>query len=266
MTAAASRNVPSRGERTRRLGSAAKATLGVLLVLATAFSTVLGGYHLALSSPSFAVREIQVETSRRLPDREIARRAGIRPGESLLALDLSAAERRLLEDPWVQSARVTRSLPDTVHIELTEREAVALCALDGELFLVASNGEPFKRWQPGDTHDLPVLTGLTADALAKDRAGAVSRLISGLSVLEHYDRLPVSRVHRAQEVNLAPDGSVILSVGLRGMALHLGRGPWPKKLLMVSEVLEKFERERELPGVVFLDNAFHPERVVVRMR
>jgi len=35
---------------------------------------------------------------------------------------------------------------------------------------------------------------------------------------------------------------------------------------MVAEVLRKWGSERELPGVVFLDNAFHPERVVVRMR
>jgi cell division protein FtsW len=113
---------------------------------------------------------------------------------------------------------------------------------------------------------LPVLTGVTLEALAKDRRDSIARLATGLSVLEHYDRLPVSRVQRAQEVNLAPDGSVVLVVGTRRVSLHLGQGPWPKKLLMVAEVMRQFERERELPGVVFLDNELHPERVVVRMR
>ena len=55
-------------------------------------------------------------------------------------------------------------------------------------------------------------------------------------------------------------------VGTRGVSLHLGQGPWPKKLLMVAEVLRQFERQKELPGVVFLDNELHPERDVVRMR
>jgi hypothetical protein len=35
---------------------------------------------------------------------------------------------------------------------------------------------------------------------------------------------------------------------------------------MVAEVLRTFEHKKELPGVVFLDNALHPERVVVRLR
>ena len=133
------------------------------------------------------------------------------------------------------------------------------------MFLVDAQGEPFKAWQAGDANDLPVLTGVTLEALAKDRPGAVARLATALSVIEHYERLPVSRAQRAQEVHLNPDGSVVLVVGARGVSLHLGQGPWPKKLLMVAEVLRQFERQKELPGIVFLDNELHPERVVVRM-
>jgi cell division protein FtsQ len=257
---------PSRGALWAKSWTGVKAALGIGLVLGTAGATAFGSYRLALSSPSFAIQQVEVDTSRRLPDREVARRAGIRLGESLLGLDLVEAERLLLTDPWVQSVRVTRKLPQTVRIQLVEHEAVALAAIDGDVFLVGGTGEPFKAWQEGDVHDLPVLTGITGEALARDRAGAVARFATGLRVLEQYERLPVSRAQRAEEVNLAPDGSVVLSVGAMGVALHLGQGPWPKKLLMVAEVLRKFDSERELPGVVFLDNAFHPERVVVRMR
>jgi cell division protein FtsQ len=250
----------------QRLWTAAKASLGMGLVVGTAAATAWGGYRLALSSSRFSIQHIEVEASQRLPDREVARQAGLQLGESLLALDLRAAEQRLLEDPWVRSVRMTRKLPHTVRIQLVEHEAVALASLDGELFLLSADGEPFKAWQQGDVHDLPILTGVTSEAIARDRPGAVARLATGLSVLNHYERLPVSRVQRAQEVNLSPDGSVVLNVGVRGVSLHLGQGPWPKKLLMVAEVLRTFEDKHELPGVVFLDNALHPERVVVRMR
>jgi cell division septal protein FtsQ len=254
-----------RSRLTRALGPAAKLVLGMVLVLGTAGATVYGGYRLALGSSQFALREVEL-ASRRWSQQELIDKAGLRLGDNLLALDLRAAEQRLLADPWVKSAQVALELPHTLRVELVEREALALASLDGGLFLVESNGEPFKSWQAGDPDDLPVLTGVTLEALAKDRPGAVARLAEGLSVLSHYERLPVSQQHRPQEVNLSPDGAVVLTVGARGVSLHLGQGPWPKKMLMVSEVMRTFENKRELPGVVFLDNALHPERVVVRMR
>jgi hypothetical protein len=243
-----------------------KLGLGVLLVLGTAGATAYGGYRLALSSSQFALQKVELSSSRRVTERGLLQSAGIALGQNLLGVDVRAAEEKLLADPWIRSVRVVRQLPHTLRIELVEREALALAALDGDLFMVGADGEPFKAWQAGDPDDLPVLTGITLEALAKDRLGAVARLATGLSVLSHYERLPISQQHRAQEVNLSPDGSVVLSVGARGVSLHLGQGPWPKKMLMVAEVMRTFENKRELPGVVFLDNALHPDRVVVRMR
>jgi len=257
---------PSLASRaSRALAPAAKLGLGVLLVVGTAGATAFGAHRLALGSAHFALRHVELESSRRTSESEVLAQAGVRLGDNLLALDIRGAEQRLLADPWNRSVRVARKLPNTLRVELVEREALALASLDGSLFLVEASGEPFKALQEGDVEDLPVLTGVTLEALAKDRAGAVARLATGLSVLSHYERLPVSQQHRPQEVNLAPDGSVVLTVGARGVSLHLGQGPWPKKMLMVAEVMRTFEK-RELPGVVFLDNALHPERVVVRMR
>ncbi len=258
---------PSRvGQLARAIAHFGKLGLGVSLVLGTAGATAYGGYRLALSSTQFALQKVDVGSSRRVSEAALLTRAGITLGENLLALDVRAAEERLLGDPWIRNVRVVRQLPHTLRIELGEREALALTSLDGDLFLVGADGEPFKAWQAGDPEDLPVLTGVTLDALAKDRPGAVARFATGLAVLSHYERLPLSQQHRPQEVNLSPDGSVVLSVGTRGVSLHLGQGPWPKKMLMVAEVMRTFENKRELPGVVFLDNALHPDRVVVRMR
>jgi len=264
---------PTRPSRAARLGRVARATfhyaklgMGVVLVLGTAGATALGGYRLALSSPQFALEHVELKSGSHFSERDVLARAGLQLGDNLLAQDLRAAEQRLVTDPWVRSVRLARRLPHTLRVDLVEREAVALASLDGEVFLVGPDGEPFKAWSEGDLEDLPVLTGVTLDALARDRPGALARLGTGLAVLSHYERLPVSQQHRAQEVNLAPDGSVVLTVGSRGVSLHLGQGPWPKKMLMVAEVLRTFENKRELPGVVFLDNALHPDRVVVRMR
>jgi cell division protein FtsQ len=254
------------GARWQRLVNTGKIALGLILVLGSAAGTAFGAYRFAVSSPRFALHALEVKTSRRLGDEALARAAGIPFNTNLFSIDLEAAEQKLLEDPWVRSVHMVRKLPDTLLVDLVEREGVALASLDSEVFLIDAAGEPFKRWSSGDPHDLPLITGIDLEQIAQDRSQAVNATSTALEVLEHYARLPVSKLHKAQEVHLAPDGSVVLTVGTRGVALHLGKGPWPKKLLMVAEVLKTFERHDELPGVVFLDNQLHPERVVVRMR
>jgi cell division protein FtsQ len=252
--------------RHQRLLNGGKIALGLVLVLGTAAGTAFGAYRFAVSSPRFALSSLEISSSRRLSDVALARAAGIPEQANIFSIDLEAAEQKLLEDPWVRTVHMVRKLPDTLVVDLVEREAVALAALDGEVFLVDAAGEPFKRWTSGDPHDLPLITGIGLEQIAADRSQALSAANTALEVLEHYARLPVSKRHKAQEVHLSPDGSVILTVGTAGVALHLGKGPWPRKLLMVAEVLKPFERKDELPGVVFLDNQLHPERVVVRMR
>lgn len=252
--------------RRQRLLNGGKIALGLVLVLGTAAGTALGAYRFAVTSPRFALSSLEVSNSRRLSDVALARAAGIGEQANIFSIDLQAAEQKLLEDPWVRTVHMVRKLPDTLVVDLVEREAVALAALDGQVFLVDAAGEPFKRWSAGDPHDLPLITGIGLEQIAGDRSQALSATNTALEVLEHYARLPVSKLHKAQEVHLSPDGSVILTVGSAGVALHLGKGPWPRKLLMVAEVLKPFERKDDLPGVVFLDNQLHPERVVVRMR
>jgi cell division protein FtsQ len=88
----------------------------------------------------------------------------------------------------------------------------------------------------------------------------------GLEVLRDYAGLSIGHTYEPEEVNLAPDGSVVLTIGKKGTALHLGKGPFRQKLLMAARVLGKVQGGGDLPGIVFLDNEGHPERVVVRMR
>ena len=61
-------------------------------------------------------------------------------------------------------------------------------------------------------------------------------------------------------------GDVSLTVGKAGITVHVGKGPWRKKLLMAERVIGQMEKKGRVPGIVFADNVAHPERVVVRMR
>ena len=243
-----------------------KLSVGFVIVASISVAIAWGAHRYALTTPRFGVKDFDVRGNRHFSAGELARLAGVERGANLFAVDADAAEARLLESPWMRRAKLTRALPGTLRIEVAEREARAVASIENALYLVTPDGEPFKTVEARDPSDLPVLTGVTARDFAVDRARAVDRLGVGLEVLREYQSLPLSRTFEPEEVNLSSDGSVVLTVGKRGTTLHLGTGPFRPKLLMAARIMAKLSAGGDMPGIVFLDNEAHPERVVVRMR
>jgi cell division septal protein FtsQ len=81
----------------RALATAAKVLVGLCLVLGTAAATGWGGYRLARTSSHFSLSHLSVDSSTRMSDWVVARAAGVKRGDNLIALDLRAAEKRLSE-------------------------------------------------------------------------------------------------------------------------------------------------------------------------
>lgn len=257
---------PAVGRWVQRLWAVTRVLFGALLVLGVAGIVGWGAHRYALTTPRFAIQTIEVEGARRLGAEQVKELAGVRVGSNVFALDVSGAQKRLLENPWIAETRITRRLPGHVRIEVEEREAGALVLVGGELFLATRSGEVFKPFADGDPYDLPTVTGLDLGALARDADRELERLQAALELLRQYEKVPLSHVFPAQEVHVGPGGGATLTVGRQGLTLHLGPGPWKQKLLRATRVVERAQARGQLPGIVFLDNEAHPERVVVRMR
>lgn len=239
---------------------------GLVVVVGASSAVAFSLHRYALTTTRFGIRQVEVKGASRLGAEQVRAIAGIELGKNLFAFDTAAAEMRLLRDPWVSAARVARDLPSTLRVEISEREAVALGVLGDRPFLLTREGEPFKRLEGDDPSDLPLVTGVSAEELARDRQAGLERLKTGVDLLRQYERLAMARVHPAEEAALSPTGHVVLTVGKSGIALELGRPPFARKLAMAAEVVAELGRKGRTPGIVFLDNQAHPERVVVRMR
>lgn len=248
------------------LWSGIKLLTGVLVVVAAAGAVAWGAHHYALTTPRFALQNISVEGAARYDAQRIADIAGARRGANLFAIDVVTFEHALLQDPWIAEAKVTRRLPATIEIHVVEREAAASAVIGDRVYLVTRGGEPFKVAEEGDPTDLPVITGVSPENLARDREREVERVARAVEVLRHYEALPAARVDVAQEVHLSDDGRIDLVVGKAGVTLALGKGPWRKKLMMAGRVMGHVSGKGQRAGIVFLDNEAHPERVVVRMK
>jgi cell division protein FtsQ len=249
-----------------RWKEALRVAAGVVVTVAAALGCVLGLLHYTRTSPRFAVRVIDVHGSARRSSEDIARLAGITIGQNVFVVDLAASRNGILNDPWIEQASLRRKLPATITVEVVEREASALVAIGSDLYLATRQGEPFKKPEPGDPYDLPVVTGIRADDVAKDRAAVVASIRRALDLVADYEHLGSAKSLPVQEVHLEDDGALVLSVGKDALQLHMGKGPYRQGLDQAARVLGELSNRRAQASVVFLDNEAHPERVVVRMR
>ncbi|MFZ5894360.1 MAG: cell division protein FtsQ/DivIB [Myxococcota bacterium] len=249
-----------------RLWLGVRVALGIGAVVGTSLLVAASAHRYALTSPRFSVKNLVVSGSTRFREGEVRELAGIGPGSNIFALDPKLVEARLLQNPWISQASVNRKLPSTLEVQLKQRDATAIAAIGERLYLVSKEGEPFKQVESGDPYDLPIVTGLRAENLQRDRSRELERLGIALEVLRQYGRLGMSRVHAAQEVHVGEAGQINLTVGKEGIVLSLVTKGTRQRLLMAERVVQEMRQSGRVPGVVFADNQAHPERVVVRMR
>jgi cell division protein FtsQ len=239
---------------------------GILVVVGASLLVAWALRRYLRSSPRFAVRVVHVDGNARRSTHQLSQRAGIVEGKNIFEIEESVAKADLEADPWVSSATVTTDLPHTVYIKVVEREARALASIDHTLYLVDLNGEIFKELEEGDPHDLPVVTGIEPDGVARDRQAVTIRVRRALDLVSDLDKAGIAKRYPIQEIHIHPDTSLTLTMGSDGLALAFGTPPYRNKIAKADRILGELRHRQVKPAVIFLDNDAHPERVVVRMK
>ncbi|MEM1348425.1 MAG: FtsQ-type POTRA domain-containing protein [Myxococcota bacterium] len=166
-------------ELARDWASSARAGAGRVLTAVCAVGIALGVplaslkvYTYVVSSERFAVRAIEIQGVQLADRAALLERAHIAPGINVFDVDEQAAARAIEADPWIARAAVTRELPDTIAIAVTERRPSALVLDAPNFVLVEHDGSPIKALAPEDTlggaiQELALVTGLSAEALGQ---------------------------------------------------------------------------------------------------
>ena len=103
---------------------------------------------------------------------------GSRPAQPLV--DVAAIRNRLLQFGWVKDARVSRRLPDTLVIDIVERQPAALWQDRQRLALIDGEGVVLDRVRVDQMPDLPLLIGPGANARARE----LDRLMNAVPTLK----------------------------------------------------------------------------------
>lgn len=102
-----------------------------ILLVGVSVLCALGLGWLVVESPLLAVRHVRVSGATHVSAVEVRSAAGVTNGAALVTLDGGAIARRVEKLPWVLRASVTKHLPGTLRIAVTERTPVAWAHVDG---------------------------------------------------------------------------------------------------------------------------------------
>lgn len=111
----------------------------------------------------FEVRKVQVRGTSRMDEMDVYAIALDQVDRSMLSVDLPALRTQMLALSWVKDARISRRLPDTLVVDIVEREPVAVWQNGGKLALIDVSGAVLEPVRAGGLPDLPLVVGPNAN-------------------------------------------------------------------------------------------------------
>ena len=120
----------------------------------------------------------------------IQRALNVEAGQPITSLDLDALQASIQAVGWVKEARVVRLLPDTLIVEVTEHDRLAVWQTGGRVFVIDGEGRAIPGADAGRYPGLPLVVGVGADKAAGDILPLLAqrpRLMSRIDALVRVD-------------------------------------------------------------------------------
>jgi cell division protein FtsQ len=249
----AGQRVPSRrrrGAERRGPGRARRLALGVAFALLTGGLLALLNWF--LTSPRFAVSQVEIRGLTWLREAEVRAAAGIAPGQNLFTLDGEAVARQLARLPRVKRAQLIRSLPNHVTLLIEERPPFALAVSVGRLYWLDEEGRVLGPEAQAVAPGLPVITGLAREEQADGFLLSAERIQDAMALLRTILRTGSPLAARLSEIDVgqADEGPVLYSQD--GIEVRLGSEWSEERLGRLEGVLAQLQAEQEPVATVDL--------------
>ena len=240
----------------RPLGKVALGLSSTALVCAVFF----GVYRAFCSATFFRLKNVEVSNSRRLNREEILAIAGAEPGRDLLRMNLKLMGEHLMQNPWIESVRIRRYLPDGLSIAVTEREPLAVVNM-GFIYYLDKKGNVFKVLNPGDRLDYPVITGIGEDDMNSDPKGTREALASACELLNILRQKGAFILADVSEIHYDKDLGFTMFTASGGLPVRIGAGDFHAKLERFARVYRELMAQR--PSLHFIDLDYS-DRIVIK--
>lgn len=204
-------------------------------------------YYVASTSDLFSLKHVEVVGATRTSVSDIEETVRTSAGSYVLSADLETVRKAVESERTVGTASVVRVLPDTIRVEVTEREPAVVVRLpNGRLAWADLDGKVVGDFRPQNGVVPPPLAGYDADpgdraeAENRDRIAAYTALRDALQPDGLWDRI--------DEVDIKYPQMVKVQLSDSGKVVWLGNKNYRERLTHGLEALDAVARgEMEAP-------------------
>jgi cell division septal protein FtsQ len=228
----------------------------VLAALLTAAMCYGGweGYRWLTHAELFQIVGVDVRGVRSVSEAEVRELAGMFTGQNVFRVDLDAATRRALANPWVREVRIERSLPSRISMIIVERAPRAVLQAVNGRYLIDGEGvviAPVPKEGPVNER-LPVIAvrdsrAIPGEALAAGAVTEALKLAAELAERGGWDPAAVT---------VKADSPETLAVVYADHEFRIGSGNYDEKLKRLGEIVADM-RQR---GLEYSYVELRPER------
>ena len=166
---------------------------------------------------------------------------------NLLQLSLGDVCRTLETDHWIAQLQIRRILPDTLKINLIEREPVALALVDNGIYVVSRDGILLDRHAPRyGTFPYPLIRGLDLEAGSRELNNRRMNLF--MNAMEKLDSAGMQLTENISEVDVSDLRNLVLIPRNETVKIYLGEEDFLARYQAHLKRLNAYRQVREKIG------------------
>jgi cell division protein FtsQ len=204
-------------------------------------------YNFLTTSESFAIDDVEFKGMSRVSSSDIEEVLTDLKGQNILLVSLDLYEERIRMNPRVERVGLRRVLPDKVSCDVKEREPVALIFAD-QFLEVDRHGMVMADDEYTAILDLPIITGLSRDAIEVGKINKDRRLQGALRALALCKSFGGDFAEDISELSVSSGGVNIRSLE-KDCVLLLGEADYAnrlKKYFLLKETLAENESNSKI--------------------
>ena len=245
------------GTGMKKRSASVKDTLGAVLTVLMTVALCYGGwegYRWFTHAEMFTIAGVDVKGVRSVSDDDIREVATMFTGQNVFRVDLGAATRRVLADPWVRDVRIERRLPNRISIFVTERVPKAVLQASNGKYLLDGEGVVMVPLRSGSAGAPPLPVIALRDCRAVPREPVTTGAVA--EALELLDELAARGGWDPGGITVKADSAETITIVYADHEFRIGSGNYNEKLRRMGEIVADM-RQR---GLAYTYVELRPER------